>query len=227
MKSTIEGAIAAYNEAKDTWTGASWRHELKRNGAIVRADNGDPVYCEGEYPETCEYCAQVYDDATTANLAAGRAIDALTGDTTDWEKAESLAREAWSLEDEYGDAPTWGPFYKTIENLREIAERHIVVSYAPSDDLAEAGLCRCPECVETFAEAWEEALAMVANDRGLLDVEAKRIPSYASEMTRIGEEEPHVLHEGLWLAAHDCCGGHTVPAAAGSIYATDHAPKGN
>ncbi len=109
---------AALEEATGNWTGADWTHELHHRGAIVRDDDGDAYYCNGDRPN-CSYCATCKDAAAAAEDEAAQAIEYAAAGL--WMDALDSARTVFSLEEEYGDAPTWRPFLHAVEWAVEIA----------------------------------------------------------------------------------------------------------
>jgi len=100
---------AAYDKATGSWTTADWCHEVPGS----RNDDGEPDYCDGGNADTCETCAEAESAASGAeDEAADAMIAALNGD---WDAALRHAEAAKAAEDQFGDAPTWGPFCDAIQ----------------------------------------------------------------------------------------------------------------
>ena len=109
----LEHAIEA---AQGQWVGADWQHELRRDGRIVLADDGEtPVYCNGEVAD-CELCSAVKLASFDADARSHEARRAVA--KGDFATAAELLSAARDLEAAYGDAPTWGPVAKLAERLR-------------------------------------------------------------------------------------------------------------
>jgi hypothetical protein len=140
----------AFNNRRDDWQGWQWTHSFGG-----RAPEGECDYCEtlpswgsqiviepgdedlDETPNgTCEHYNQALDQARkyrdackeAAVSARHYACDASEkADEGEWESAVALANQAASLENYYGDSPTWGPFAKLVEELAEHVQLFPVV----------------------------------------------------------------------------------------------------
>jgi len=107
----------AIDEAQGRWIGADWKHEFRRDGAIVRSDDGEtPVYCNGELAD-CELCAAAKLASFDAHARSHEARRAIA--RGDFATAAELLSAARDLEAAYGDAPAWGPVAELAERLRD------------------------------------------------------------------------------------------------------------
>lgn len=103
----------AYEDASGSWTTADWTHERRRDdGSIVGVE-----MCEGGDPERCAICRQAAEDAAEAERLAEEAMEALQ--RGDYRAAADLAAQVRRLEEQYGDAPTWGRWARMVEEYAE------------------------------------------------------------------------------------------------------------
>ncbi len=117
---SIDQFLALHEQAAGRWAGASWTHELRRDGRVVLAQGGSPIYCDGEM-EDCDTCAEATAAAAKAETEAAFAESALR--RCDLAEAASRARRAADIEQDFGDCPTWGPFADACERaLADLAD---------------------------------------------------------------------------------------------------------
>lgn len=105
----------AYDRATGTWIGADWTHEYD---GPANAGRG-VVYCDGSTPD-CATCAAAAESSEDAEALAAEAMKHIAAGR--WEEAETAAQDAVDLEDQWGDAPTWGPFLAAIQSAIEDIE---------------------------------------------------------------------------------------------------------
>lgn len=123
--------IQTYEKAKGRWTRADWTHELVHDGKVVLwckdifEEKQWPRYCDGQdgprvsadskdsWGLVCEYCAEAKCHAKLAEEYAELAIEKIKEDK--WMEAKEKAYLAYDFERNYGDAPTWRPLLRAIE----------------------------------------------------------------------------------------------------------------
>lgn len=104
MKNIMAIIAVALRDAASKFTGMTWAMDL-----------------EGE--ELAEYEAAVRKSAEAANVAAGSAYMILIrGNQRELPEATEHVREAAELEWQWGDAPSYGPVLKALEELNELLE---------------------------------------------------------------------------------------------------------
>lgn len=112
-----DAVIEVIDAARGTWTGADWTHERTDDeGRDVQTAKGEPVYCEGGELEKCQRCRDAQSAADGAESHADDAADLLRAG--DVEGAIRYLEAAVSLEQDYGDAPTWGPVLALAKKLQ-------------------------------------------------------------------------------------------------------------
>lgn len=116
--SDVQQVEAAYNTATGAWRGADWTHYLRVDGYDVQA-GCDPVVCDGDNP-SCETCDNAAKHARTAEILGAYARDCARAG--EWADALEAAQGAAYIERQWGDAPVWGPFTKTIEQVLDKQE---------------------------------------------------------------------------------------------------------
>lgn len=160
---TINNAIKAIHVAR-TWDGVDWTHErTDLDGKQVKDEAGDPVYCDGDYPQVCGYCRDAEADATAAAQLADDAITSLQ--SGDFAAALDAIRAAAAYEHNWGDAPLYRPAVEAVEAVITgtvyyvLAERAVVDAWQLNEGrpepLVEAGavLPRLEELRAKFALA--------------------------------------------------------------------------
>ncbi len=123
----------AYATATGSWTEADWTHERRpicdepehgyqapcgKCGVSVDSD-GNLIYCEGG-DSTCQYCLDAEVAASGAEKVAKEAMDAWH--VRNFGLALRCIKEAVSLENEFGSAPTWGPVFEAMRSALENEE---------------------------------------------------------------------------------------------------------
>ena len=105
----MEDLVNAIEAAITAWVGCDWTHN--------HPDSETHCYCEGGNENNCEYCAAVVESAKVAALWGRVAIRALRGG--DHADAVIALEKAVSMEDQWGDCPTWGPVLSQCEQLAD------------------------------------------------------------------------------------------------------------
>ena len=103
-------ASEAISDAIDAWTECDWCHERTDAGGIVYDKNDDPVYCEGGNADECETCEKAKDAAEEAQRCGRQALEHV--EQHDFYAAWDEVEQAVGAENDWGDAPVWGPVAK-------------------------------------------------------------------------------------------------------------------
>jgi hypothetical protein len=143
LATLIHGAIAGF-------ASCDWTHN---NG---RDESGEPNYCSGGNPDTCETCREANQDARTAQVHGFSASLALV--RGDFEKVLDHVRSARDLERKWGDAPAWGPAFRGAE-IADAIQRANALS-AKIDDAAE----RPEQDLAAFAELTSWIAEQIGSD---------------------------------------------------------------
>jgi hypothetical protein len=114
-----EAILTAHKEITG-WATADWTHEFKQDGSSQLDGDGDAILCSGG-SSACESCQDAEIAAVSAKSCADEALSY-------WLSGEPLlslraAREATSIEGEFGDDPCYRPLRDSIEGaISELAE---------------------------------------------------------------------------------------------------------
>jgi hypothetical protein len=121
-----ENIIDAVKDAQAGFVGADWTHprvpvcDAPEHGTHTPCpacrpdyDQNGEVLCEGNDLDRCQTCIDAEAAAVTCDGLGDECIAALR--RGDLETALAKAREAETIEDRFGDAPTWRPVVEAIE----------------------------------------------------------------------------------------------------------------